>query len=58
MLELVELEALINNRRNNLKQPIIKWTGSKRFLADEIIEYFPSNIETYYEPFVGGGSVF
>ena len=38
-------------------QPIIKWTGSKRSQANEIIKYFPQNIETYYEPFLGGGSM-
>ena len=39
------------------KQPVIKWSGSKRLLADEIIGYFPKNIKTYYEPFLGGGSI-
>lgn len=38
-------------------QPVIKWTGSKRPLSKEIISYFPKQIDTYYEPFVGGGSV-
>lgn len=38
-------------------QPVIKWSGSKRSQADKILEYFPSVIDTYYEPFVGGGSV-
>jgi DNA adenine methylase len=37
--------------------PVIKWTGSKRALADEIVEYFPKQIDTYYEPFCGGCSV-
>ena len=38
-------------------QPIIKWSGSKRSQADEIIEYFPDKIDTYYEPFCGGASM-
>lgn len=38
-------------------QPAIKWSGSKRSQCDEIISYFPRRIETYYESFLGGGSV-
>ena len=38
-------------------QPAIKWSGSQRSQCDEIISYFPRKIETYYESFLGGGSV-
>ena len=38
-------------------QPLIKWSGSKRSQASEIIKYFPKEIDTYYEPFCGGCSV-
>lgn len=41
-----------------MNTPLIKWTGSKRPIAQKIISHFPKNIETYYEPFLGGGSVF
>ena len=37
--------------------PVIKWTGSKRSQATEILKHFPKRITTYYEPFVGGGSI-
>lgn len=37
--------------------PCIKWSGSKRSQAEEIIKHFPKFIDTYYEPFVGGASV-
>ena len=36
---------------------IVKWTGSKRSQALQIIRLFNHNIETYYEPFCGGCSV-
>lgn len=36
--------------------PIIKWAGSKRSQAKTIIKHFPK-FDTYYEPFIGGGSV-
>ena len=42
----------------NSFQPCIKWSGSKRSQARKILEYFPREIETYYEPFCGGASVF
>jgi DNA adenine methylase len=39
------------------KQPVIKWSGSKRLQATRIISYFPKEFGTYFEPFLGGGSV-
>lgn len=39
-------------------QPVIKWSGSKRKQSETIISHIPKKIKTYYEPFVGGGSVF
>jgi len=38
-------------------QPAIKWSGSKRSQAQEIVRLFPKEINTYYEPFCGGCSV-
>lgn len=38
-------------------EPAIKWSGSKRSQAQQILNYFPSEINTYYEPFCGGCSV-
>ena len=39
------------------KSPFIKWTGSKRKQATYIVDQFPKEINTYYECFLGGGSV-
>lgn len=38
-------------------EPVIKWSGSKRALSEEIVKYFPKEIDTYYEPFCGSCSV-
>ena len=38
-------------------QPVIKWTGSKRSQAAEIIKCFPNKIKCYHEPFLGGGAM-
>jgi len=37
---------------------LTKWSGSKDSQAKDIIKYFPKEINSYYEPFLGGGSVF
>lgn len=41
----------------NQFDPVIKWSGSKRSQAEEILQYFPKEIDTYYEPFCGGCSM-
>lgn len=38
-------------------RPFINYVGSKTRLKSEIRERLPSNINRYFEPFVGGGSV-
>lgn len=38
--------------------PVIKWSGSKRSQSEKIVALMPKEIDTYYEPFLGGGSVF
>jgi len=38
--------------------PFVKWAGGKRQLLATIRRRLPSKIQTYYEPFVGGGAVF
>lgn len=38
-------------------QPVIKWSGSKRSQVELILSEFPNKINTYYEPFLGGGSI-
>lgn len=38
-------------------KPVIKWSGSKRSQSAKIKEYLPEKFNTYYEPFIGGGSM-
>lgn len=39
-----------------MNDPVIKWSGSKRSQAKDIVNLFPK-METYYDPFLGGGSI-
>ena len=38
--------------------PFLKWAGGKRALVAQILEHVPNDIERYYEPFLGAGSLF
>ena len=38
--------------------PFMPWVGGKRKIADYILPHIPQNLDTYYEPFVGGGALF
>lgn len=38
--------------------PFLKWPGGKRWLVSKYPDIFPNEYGTYFEPFLGGGSVF
>lgn len=38
-------------------QPLLKWVGNKRKVANKIISFFPDRFNDYYEPFLGSGAV-
>jgi len=39
-------------------RPFLKWAGGKTQLLPSLIERVPRTIDTYYEPFIGGGALF
>lgn len=41
----------------HISKPILKWVGGKTQIINNIINEFPVQINNYYEPFLGGGSV-
>lgn len=45
-------------RRRPVLQPIVKWAGGKEKELKFITPNLPASFNNYYEPFVGGGSVF
>ena len=40
-----------------ISKPILKWVGGKTQIIDKLIVHFPTEINNYHEPFLGGGSV-
>lgn len=43
-----------------MAKPVLKWAGGKRQILQEIRDCFPpeSDVNTYHEPFFGGGALF
>ncbi|WP_345971925.1 Dam family site-specific DNA-(adenine-N6)-methyltransferase [Sulfurimonas diazotrophicus] len=38
--------------------PFLKWAGGKRWFVETHADFLPQDFNHYYEPFIGGGSVF
>lgn len=43
---------------DKIVKPILKWAGGKTQLIDELLKFFPSKINKYIEPFIGGGALY
>jgi len=39
-------------------KPFVKWVGGKRQLIKQFEQFFPTEFDNYFEPFLGGGAVF
>ena len=42
---------------SEFKTQLLKWIGNKQRFAHEIASFFPTDIRTYREPFLGSGAV-
>ncbi len=49
---------IITDEATHSARPFVKWAGGKTQLLNALLEKIPHSMNTYYEPFVGGGAVF
>lgn len=54
----VGLPALFDFTNQVEPKPFVKWAGGKTQLLEKLTKLLPSKINTYFEPFLGGGALF
>lgn len=53
-----ELASRAGQYLSKSPRPFLRWAGSKRALLPELVGALPQHYRHYYEPFLGGGSLF
>ncbi len=49
---------MTTDKKNKIVKPFLRWAGGKSWLTKHLENYIPKDFNNYYEPFVGGGSIF
>ncbi len=52
------LETRADAPYSAVPRPFLRWAGSKRWLARQIVPFLPDKFRRYHEPFVGSGALF
>jgi DNA adenine methylase len=52
------VSATPNEETSIVPKPFLKWAGSKRSLLQHVLDVVPDKYGTYWEPFLGSGSLF
>jgi DNA adenine methylase len=51
------LTPSLTQEQDEIVKPPLKWVGGKTQILTKVLATFPDEIQDYYEPFLGGGSV-
>jgi DNA adenine methylase len=57
-IDQVDLIRRANKSLSSVPRSFLRWAGSKRSLLPQIVPYIPPEYGTYFEPFLGGGSLY
>ena len=55
---LLRTQMLRSSDNPKAVKPFLRWAGGKRWIASQLADLIQPECETYYEPFLGGGSVY